>query len=195
MSKSERTRQFIIETSAPLFNTHGYAGTSFSDVMAATKMAKGGLYGHFDSKDDLYYAVVDFNLSKLAGKVEQTVNRSITAKEKLFTFLEIFSTPMQFPIQGGCPMLNFGTESDDSNPIVRQKVKGTIISAQTRIASIIGHGIESGEFKPDFDAREFSIQMMTMIEGGTLIGRVLETNSQMEVVIKLLKKEIESQLK
>jgi TetR/AcrR family transcriptional repressor of nem operon len=195
MTKSERTKQFIIETSAPLFNTHGYAGTSFSDVMAATKMAKGGLYGHFDSKDELYYSVVDFNLTKLAGKVEQSVNRSKTAKEKLFGFLELFATPMQFPVEGGCPMLNFGTESDDTNPMVRQKVKGTILSAQTRIASIIGHGIESGEFKSSFDAREFSIKMMTMIEGGTLIGRVLETNSQMEVVISLLKKEIEYHLK
>jgi len=45
MTKSERTRQFIIETSAPIFNTKGIAATAYSDVMQATKMAKGGLYG------------------------------------------------------------------------------------------------------------------------------------------------------
>jgi len=194
MSKSERTRQFIIEQSAPLFNTKGLAGTAMSDVMNATKMAKGGIYGHFESKEELSFAVVDYSLSKLVDKVDFAVNRSVTAKEKLFAFLDIFATPMQFPVEGGCPMLNFGTEADDTSPIITQKVKGTILSAQTKIAAIIGGGIASKEFKSAFDAREFSIKMMTLIEGGTLIGRVLETNSQMNVIINILKKEIEEQL-
>ncbi len=194
MSKSERTRQFIIEQSAPLFNTRGLAGTAMSDVLNATKMAKGGIYGHFESKEELSFAVVDYNLGKLADKVGHAVSRAVTAKEKLFAFLEIFATPMQFPVEGGCPILNFGTEADDTNPVIRQKVKGTILSAQTRIAAIISNGIASGEFKSTFDAKEFSIKVMTLVEGGTLIGRVLETNSQMDIIMSLLKKEIEEQL-
>jgi TetR/AcrR family transcriptional repressor of nem operon len=35
-SKAERTKQHIIEKTAPLFNTQGYAGTSISDSMRAT---------------------------------------------------------------------------------------------------------------------------------------------------------------
>ena len=194
MTKSERTRQFIIEQSAPLFNTKGLAGTAMSDVMDATKMAKGGLYGHFESKDELSYAVVDYNLGQIVGKVEQAVGRAATSKAKLFAFLDVFSTPLQFPVAGGCPILNFGTESDDTNPVVRKKVKGTILSAQATIAAITSQGIASGEFKTTFDAREFSIKMMTLLEGGILIGRVLQTNSQMEIIINLLKKEIEHQL-
>ncbi|WP_179414601.1 TetR/AcrR family transcriptional regulator [Mucilaginibacter sp. E4BP6] len=194
MSKSERTRQFIIEQSAPLFNKKGLAGTAMSDVMAATKMAKGGLYGHFESKDELSYAVVDYNLGKLVDKVDYAINKASTAKDKLFAFLDVFSTPTQFPVEGGCPMLNFGTEADDTSPVITQKVKGTILAAQTKIAAIIGKGIASGELKATFDAREFSIKTMTLIEGGTLIGRVLETNSQMEIVLNILKKEIEQQV-
>lgn len=194
MRKSERTRQFIIEQSAPLFNKKGLAGTAMSDVMAATKMAKGGLYGHFESKDELSYAVVDYNLGKLVEKVDLAISRVTTAKAKLFAFLEVFSTPTKFPVDGGCPMLNFGTEADDTSPIINKKVKGTILSAQTKIAGIIGKGIAGGEFKPTFDAVEFSIKTMTLIEGGTLIGRVLETDSQMAIIVGMLKKEIEGQL-
>jgi len=194
MTKAERTRQFIIEQSAPLFNTKGLAGTAMSDVMEATKMAKGGLYGHFESKEELSYAVVDYNLEKLASRVDQAMSRAAFAKDKLFAFIDVFSTPTQFPVEGGCPMLNFGTEADDTSPIIKQKVKGTILSAQTKAAAIIGKGIASGEFKKTFDAREFSIKMMTLIEGGTLIGRVLETNSQMEIIVKILKNEIEQNI-
>lgn len=194
MRKSERTRQFIIEQSAPLFNKKGLAGTAMSDVMAATKMAKGGLYGHFESKDELSYAVVDYNLGKLVEKVDLAISRVTTAKDKLFAFLDVFSTPTKFPVDGGCPMLNFGTEADDTSPIINKKVKGTILSAQTKIAGIIGKGIASEEFKSTFDAVEFSIKTMTLIEGGTLIGRVLETDSQMAIIVGMLKKEIEGQL-
>jgi TetR/AcrR family transcriptional repressor of nem operon len=194
MSKAERTRQFIIEQSAPIFNIKGLAATAMSDVMEATKMAKGGLYGHFESKEALSHAVVDYNLSKLISKVGQAVGGVQTAKDKLFAFLDVFATPMQFPVEGGCPMLNFGTEADDTNPAVRKQVKETILSAQKRIVGIIEVGIASGELKASFEARSFSIKMMTMIEGGTLIGRVLETNSQMKVIVDMLRKEIEEQL-
>lgn len=194
MTKSEMTKQFIIEKSAPLFNTKGIAGTAMSDVMSVTKLAKGSLYGHFESKDELSFAVVDYNLSKLIDKVEQAVSRAVTAKEKLFAYLDVFATPVQFPVEGGCPMLNFGTEADDTSPIIKQKVKSTVLSAEARVVAIIDFGIARKEFKPTFNATEFSIKMMTLIEGGTLIGRVLDTNTQMEVVINILKKEIDAEL-
>jgi TetR/AcrR family transcriptional repressor of nem operon len=191
MTKSEKTRQFIIEQSAPLFNRKGIAGTAISDVLEVTKMAKGGLYGHFESKEDLAYAVVDYNLKRLVERVGQAVGNADTAKEKLFAFLDVFSTPLSFPVEGGCPMVNFGSESDDTNPVIREKVKTQIYSAQKRAAGIIQAGIANGEFDPDFDAKEFSIKMLTLIEGGTLIGRVLGTNNQMKIIMNILKKEIE----
>lgn len=195
MTKAERTRQFIIETSAPIFNTKGIAATAYSDVMQATKMAKGGLYGHFESKDQLSAAVVDYNLNKLVEKVQQAIGSAATAKDKLFAWLDAFKAPTQFPVEGGCPLLNFGTESDDTNQLVRGKVKTVIEMAQKTIAAIVQQGIKNGEFKETFNGKEFSIKMFSLMEGGTLIGRVLNTNSQMTIIINLLKKEITSHLR
>ncbi|TLV03945.1 TetR/AcrR family transcriptional regulator [Dyadobacter luticola] len=194
MGKAERTRQFIIEQSAPVFNVKGLAATAMSDVMGITKMAKGGLYGHFESKEDLSRAVVDYNISLLISKVSQVVAGAETAREKLFAMLDLFSTPVQFPVEGGCPLLNFGAESDDTNPEIKKKVRETILGAQKRIANIILDGIEKGEFKPNFDSKTFAIKTMTIIEGGTLIGRVLGSNSQMKLMMDMLKKEIEEEL-
>ena len=195
MTKAERTRQFIIETSAPILNTKGIAATAYSDVMQATKMAKGGLYGHFESKDQLSAAVVDYNLNKLVEKVQQAIGNTGTAKDKLFAWLDAFKSPKQFPVEGGCPLLNFGTEADDTNQLVREKVKTVIEMAQKTIAAIIQQGIKNGEFKETFNGKEFSIKMFSLMEGGTLIGRVLNTNSQMTIIINLLKKEITSHLR
>src|ERR1700760_1245310 len=62
-AKSDRgsaTRQRIIEQSAPIFNQRGYAGTSMSELMAATGLEKGGLYRHFESKESLAVAAFDY---------------------------------------------------------------------------------------------------------------------------------------
>ena len=67
--------------------------------------------------------------------------------------------------------------------------------AQKTIAAIIQQGIKNGEFKETFNGKEFSIKMFALIEGGTLIGRVLNTNSQMTIITNLLKKEITSHLR
>jgi TetR/AcrR family transcriptional repressor of nem operon len=51
-TKGERTRARIVATAAPLFNQRGYVGASMADLMAATGLEKGGIYRHFESKDD-----------------------------------------------------------------------------------------------------------------------------------------------
>ena len=53
MTKSERTRLFIVEKTAPLFNTKGFDGTTLSDLSEATGLTKGALYGNFADKDEI----------------------------------------------------------------------------------------------------------------------------------------------
>ena len=60
MTKSEKTRRFIIEQSAVIFNKKGIAGTSITDLMEATKLAKGGIYGNFNSKEEISVEVFDY---------------------------------------------------------------------------------------------------------------------------------------
>ena len=47
ISKSDRTKQFIVEKTAPVFNEKGYAGTSLTDLTNATRLTKGSIYGNF----------------------------------------------------------------------------------------------------------------------------------------------------
>jgi TetR/AcrR family transcriptional regulator, transcriptional repressor for nem operon len=51
--KGEQTRQEIIRKAAPIFNQKGYAGAALSDLMRATRLEKGGVYRHFESKQEL----------------------------------------------------------------------------------------------------------------------------------------------
>lgn len=57
--KGLRTRRKITEQSLQLFSLKGYYNTSIRDILEAASITKGGLYGHFSSKEDIWYAVYD----------------------------------------------------------------------------------------------------------------------------------------
>src|SRR3954464_13684446 len=51
-------RELIMEVAGRLFGEHGYDGTRLDDVAAAAGVTKPVLYRHFDSKRDLYLALL-----------------------------------------------------------------------------------------------------------------------------------------
>ncbi|RED22618.1 TetR family transcriptional regulator [Flavobacterium cutihirudinis] len=187
MSKGEETRQFIIEKAAPIFNTKGIAATAMSDIMEATKLSKGSMYVHFENKDVLACAAVDHNMKILNSKLQEAMSKSKTAKEQLITYIDFFSNPLNPPVIGGCPLLNFGTEADDTNPIIKEKVNHAIKSAQRLLESLITKGIANGEFKPSWNASEFATAMFAMLEGGHLMSRMSGINDNMKSISKTLK--------
>lgn len=58
-TKGDLTRQNIIEKSLQLFSVKGYFNTSIADIVKAAGLTKGGLYGHFRNKQEIWYAVYD----------------------------------------------------------------------------------------------------------------------------------------
>lgn len=56
-SKGELTRSSIIAAAHNLFNTQGYHGTSMRQIAKDTGIALGGIYNHFDSKEDVFRTV------------------------------------------------------------------------------------------------------------------------------------------
>ena len=191
MTKAERTRQFIIEKAAPIFNQKGIAGTSMSDIMKATKLAKGGLYGNFDSKEALCLEVYTYLTNLTHDAVTKNINEAVTAKDKLHALLNFYDNRLLAGNMGGCPILNFGTEADDTNPLIKQKVNETINRAKNRFVKIIHDGKQNGEFTADFDGELYALKAFTMLEGAILISKVQNNLQHLHTVVDVLKKEIE----
>jgi len=190
MTKGEETRQFIIEKAAPIFNTKGIAATSMSDIMEATKLSKGSMYVHFENKDVLACAAVDHNMKVLSSKLQAELSQGKSATEQLYAYIDFFSNPINPPLTGGCPLLNFGTEADDTNPIVKEKVNSAIKRGQQLLTSIIEKGIANKEFDPEWNAAEFATVLFAMLEGGHLMSRMSGNNDNMKTIVETLKKNI-----
>ena len=72
-TKGDLTRQHILEKSMQLFSVQGYFNTSIAGIVKATGLTKGGLYGHFRNKEEIWYAVYDECVRIWKGVVFQGV--------------------------------------------------------------------------------------------------------------------------
>ncbi len=191
MSKAERTRQFIIEKAAPIINRKGMAGTSISDIMEATQLAKGCLYGNFVNKDEICLESFNYLIKQYASEIDAQLNKYTSAKEKLFAYLDHFKEGRFREEHGGCPVLNFGTESDDTNPEIKERVHQVIQASQKYLENLLSMGISTGEFQSEINQQRVALKFYAMLEGTVLISRVSGDSKHMDEIITLIKEEVE----
>ena len=97
-AKGAQTRQNIIEKSLQLFCVKGYYNTSINDILQATGLTKGGLYGHFPSKEDIWNAAYDEALTIWKAVVFQGIKPGSTPLERIQAFIE------KRTAEGGAPV-------------------------------------------------------------------------------------------
>lgn len=190
MGKAERTKQFIIEQAAPIFNEKGIAGTSVDDVLKAAKVAKGCLYNHFENKEALANETIDYLFERTTSCISLAMSREKTAKGKIHAYLDYNKDPFNTITSGGCPILNMAIESDDNSPVIKEKTRKVIITGQKGFSDILLKGIEDGEYSSSLNTVEFAFKMFAAIEGATMMCRILGSNKSMLSLIKGLKKEL-----
>lgn len=177
MSKAERTKQFIIEQTAPIFNMKGYSGTSMSDITEATGLTKGSIYGNFENKDEVAIAAFKFNVKKLQDAFSREIDQQTTFKGKLLAYPKLYSEYANLKVtKGGCPILNTATESDDTHPILKKSAERTLNYWKEKIMYFIDQGILNGEFKAkSIDTERTALTIIALIEGAIMISKL--TNS------------------
>lgn len=186
-SKAERTKQFIIEKTAPVFNTKGYAGTSLSDLTDATGLTKGSIYGNFDNKDEVALAAFDYNFQKVTAYLKSRILATDNAVERLLVYPTVYRNFLIIPfLQPGCPILNTATESDDTHPRLKQKVADALLVWKKSLENQIKRGIERNEIKPDTNPTETAVIMISLIEGAVMQSKVTGKSTELRIAMNFL---------
>ena len=66
-----QTRERILEAAESVFADNGYHDALVDEIGQRTSISKGGLYFHFPSKEDLFFAVMDRLADKLVARAEK----------------------------------------------------------------------------------------------------------------------------
>jgi TetR/AcrR family fatty acid metabolism transcriptional regulator len=86
-SLKEKQRQereaLILQAAEEVFLEKGYHETSIDEIAARVGIAKGTVYLHFPSKEDLLFAIVERDTRRMQEKIEANVAEAATPQAKL----------------------------------------------------------------------------------------------------------------
>lgn len=200
-SKSDRTRAFIIEKASTLFNTKGYHGTSMADIMEATGLTKGGIYGNFKKKgidkkgvkEEIALAAFEYNVKAVERDIALRTHVIEHTADKLKAVVFYYKEKvLNFPIDGGCPLMNTAVDADDNFPNLLKKVRLRMKDWQDKIVHTINKGIKREELVDDIDPVDFATYYIGCLEGGILLSRLFDDRNSFAVMASNLVEKIDS---
>lgn len=195
MSKGTQTKEMILERCAQLFSKQGYFGSSLADIMHETGLEKGGIYNHFDSKEQLALESFDYAFSLLQQRMKLALEGKTHAVERLYAILTYFQSLLEEPvIVGGCPILNTAIEADDAQPALRERALHAMDSLRDTIERIVAKGIRREEIRPEIDVAACATLFIATLEGAIMMSKLYRDTVHMQRAVEHLRWYIDTQM-
>lgn len=148
VKEAEARRNEILDAAEELFSQKGFDGTSTGDILGKVGIARGTLYYHFKSKEDIMDALIERTNVNILGEAQHIANdQSIPVIDRILRVV------MALNINSGS---GGGTEIMEhihkpQNALMHQKIQKAIISGVPPIlAPIISEGIRQGLFNTQY---------------------------------------------
>lgn len=78
-----KTKRKIFETSMDLFAKKGYEATSIEEITSVVGVAKGTLYYHFSSKEEIFYFLIEEGMKLLKNSIDIKTSKLENSLDKL----------------------------------------------------------------------------------------------------------------
>ena len=143
--ESEERKKEILDIAEELFTAKGYDNTSTTEILERVGIARGTIYYHFKSKEEILDALIDRTIQGIVRNVKSALSYEAPAPQKIISF--IAATRVDSAI---------GKEITDhahkpQNALMHQKILNSLLEALTPIAAgIINNGIKEGSFSTNY---------------------------------------------
>ena len=87
--KLDNTKNTILNIAAIIFSKFGFHKTTIDEIARAAHKAKGSVYYHFKSKEELFQAVIDKEFQMLRDELIKAIDSGKNAKEKLANYITV----------------------------------------------------------------------------------------------------------
>ncbi|MBD3636838.1 MAG: TetR/AcrR family transcriptional regulator [Crocinitomicaceae bacterium] len=183
-TKAEQTAEYIVQKVAPIFNKHGYSGTSMSALTNATGLTKGAIYGNFKNKEELAFTAFKYNVDRVVNRIREELEQIKSPLQQLYGLTNFYRKYKTYTIEiGGCPIVNIGVDANHDNPQLLKKVQEVIAKLQYYITKMIQNGIDEGEIKRTINAEKYGRLFFTMIEGAVFMTVTMNDESYLQQVM------------
>lgn len=169
--RGAKTRSRIVVTAADLIRVRGVGGTTLDDVVAASKVSKSQLYGHFDDKSALVRAVIE-----LVG--ERTIARERERLETASTFADLrrwrdalIEHSALEDGRYGCPLGSLANEVSDQDAVARRTLHDLFTAWQELFEDLLHRFQREAVIPHDVDVARLATGFVAAVQGGYLLAQ------------------------
>ena len=170
-TKGTRTRRKIITESLQLFSVKGYYNTSISDILAVSGLTKGGLYGHFASKEDIWYAVYEEAVSIWKGIVFKGIRNNSDPLRRIEKFIE--NDMLEYlggdVFEGGCFFLNMLVELSGQSASMSKHILRGFVRLSGLIRSWLEEAEQKGMLRENLDFKDVANFIIISLNGAAAL--------------------------
>lgn len=162
----------ILDIAEQLFVAKGFDNTSTNDILQEIGIARGTLYYHFKSKEDILDAMIDRLTKQLVEK-----SKEILSQQDMPVLQRLAMMTLALNISKG----NLGHEileqvHKPQNALMHQKMQKSVLSGITPlITSLIEESITQGICQTDYPAE---VVEMTLLYYNTMFDDLMELNEE-----------------
>jgi AcrR family transcriptional regulator len=161
LAQHEEAKMKIIDIARNIFTHFGFKKTTMEEIAHATRKGKSSIYYYFNSKEDIFKAVVE----KEAEELKEELYRKISEIEDPIDRLKVYITVRMRKLN---QLTNFysALKSDYLSHLefIEQIRKSYDLDEIRVVAGIIQDGIESGKFAVE-DPQLSAVAIVTAMKG------------------------------
>jgi AcrR family transcriptional regulator len=72
--RTKETRELLMRAAKTIFIRDGYEGADLNDIADLAGRTKGAIYGHFKSKEDIFFALIEDHRKEYREKLERLLS-------------------------------------------------------------------------------------------------------------------------
>jgi TetR/AcrR family transcriptional repressor of nem operon len=193
--RGEQTKALIVQKASKLFNCQGYAASSISDIMHETGLGKGGIYNHFESKEELMLSAFSYSIEMMTHHYSEALAGKKGCLERLLAIASVFEGLAERELlPGGCPIMNAAIEADDVDPLLREKAREAMDGLLGMVRSVIQKGMEKGEIRQDADPEFVATVFISTLEGALMLSKLYWNPEYMKRAVRHLQSFLAAEL-
>ncbi len=191
MPRKERERlarrELILKEARMIFAAKGLHETTLEEIAEHCELAKGTLYGYFESKEVLFFSVLEEAVDNLEKVITQAAKGGQPPPEKLRdmtdTILRVFDENVD--------LMQLITRNQPGALIskMRERMMGHFRNLLGAVSEVVREGVERGYFRT-VDAEKAATAFFNLIHGNAMnsfwLGKSIYNRKDLEFIVNFL---------
>ncbi len=167
VKEAEERKNEILDVAERLFGTKGFDNTSTSDILNEVGIARGTLYYHFKSKEDILDAMIDRMTGRLVEKAA-----ALLAKKEIPVLKRLTMMMTALNVNGSLGQEIMEQVQKPQNALMHQKMQERLLAGvNPLVTALIREGIAQGICKTEYPAE---VAEMTLLYSNTAFDTLAE---------------------